>query len=376
MKFLPKFWFRAIHATCLGGQHGVLCTPCYRSKSLKFFYPRAVVWISKELGAISLGITRIGIGIGIGLWATSPAVAIVIRHDRADSLYRDLAQQPQFQAVGRLGGTNGILIAPDWVLTAAHVNGSSFGLGSRSYPVSRTIVHPNWNGDLALGYDLRLLQLATPVLDVAPTPIYGGEQELGLPAVFVGQGATGNGLSGNTQPGGTYRAAQNTLDRFGTYSGTPNIINLSSTSGRILLSDFDQPLEPSQNFFTEPGSSTPLDLEGMLAAGDSGGGAFIQIGQTWMLAGIHSFIIDTGGDGMASNYGDVMGIMRVSAHQDWIFAETGISAFQPNQAVNEAKLGWILTISIWIRLITQPRITHVRQANSRFPRIRKPGPLS
>ena len=88
----------------------------------------------------------------------------------------------------------------------------------------------------------------------------------------------------------------------------------SLRNDRIFLSDFDNPGNPSDNAY---GSSTPLDLEYLIAPGDSGGGVFIDFGSGPLLAGIHSF--GAAWDGLVdSDYGDASGHTRVSVFNSWI----------------------------------------------------------
>lgn len=54
------------------------------------------------------------------LLAAAAPHAIVIRHDRADAQYRALAEKfPAVSSFGRAGAAT--LVAPQWVVTAAHV---------------------------------------------------------------------------------------------------------------------------------------------------------------------------------------------------------------------------------------------------------------
>ena len=57
-------------------------------------------------------------------------------------------------------------------------------------------------------------------------------------------------------------------------------------NSQVLGCDFDSPTNPADSTF---GDSTPLPLEGLAAAGDSGGGVFITLGSTTYLAGLNSF---------------------------------------------------------------------------------------
>jgi hypothetical protein len=93
-------------------------------------------------------------------------------------------------------------------------------------------------------------------------------------------------------------------------------------NGTILLSDFDSPGGTNNSLGPWGSSATPLDLEGMGAPGDSGGPVFIQVGSTWYIAGVHSFLLDLGppaGNNVADGrYGDILGSTRVSSYAAWI----------------------------------------------------------
>ena len=87
--------------------------------------------------------------------AGSTAHAIVIRHDRPDSLYLELGRR--LPPLARVGLAHGTLIATDWVLTAAHVAegvsplSGAIEIEGQEYPVSRIVLHPTWIGDLGPG---------------------------------------------------------------------------------------------------------------------------------------------------------------------------------------------------------------------------------
>jgi hypothetical protein len=249
------------------------------------------------------------------LGASAIVQAGTIRHDRADSAYISLAASPAFSSVGKIRSStpssnflaSGTLIASDWILTAAHVvdraTSLSFQIGGRSYSASRWVPHPQWNGNLAAGFDIALVQLSSPVVGITPATRYTGTNELGAVGISVGFGKTGQGLDGFTRLDGLKRAGENVIDRF--YPGSNN---------RIFISDFDNP-----NYYGESkfGSFVPTDLEYLIAPGDSGGGVFINFGQGPMLAGVHSFVSATDGR-INSDYGDVSGHTRVSVFNSWI----------------------------------------------------------
>jgi len=235
------------------------------------------------------------------------------RHDVSPDV--SLTMGSSFESVGKFIGRSGssaylgsgTLISDNWVLTAGHnvdsADSLSFSIGGQDYSASSWIAHPGWDGDLMAGYDIALVQLDAPVANIAPAERYSGFEEMGAIATSVGYGKSGDGLSGAVSSAGTRRAGQNVIDMVTQESG-----------GRVLLSDFDNPLDFTDN---KLGSAFALENEYLIAPGDSGGGLFIDTEFGPMLAGVHSFGSAT--DGLVnSDYGDVSGHIRVSAFNDWI----------------------------------------------------------
>jgi hypothetical protein len=243
--------------------------------------------------------------------------AIVIRHDVPDASYQALANQTQFAASGRMifnngsgnfFGGSGTLIAPGWVLTAAHVaDGQAptawrFDLGSAAsrVDVAEVFIHPGWGasgGDITSGFDVALMRLSVPITSVTPASISRRPNPApGTEITHVGFGGTGNGITGFTsQTPIVKRASTNILEATNFY--TPF----------FHYCDFDDPAL---------GGATAL--EGQLAPGDSGGAIFGSFGGTWEVLGVHSFIADWNQDGILANYGDIMASNRIQPFVPWI----------------------------------------------------------
>ncbi|MEP6573607.1 MAG: trypsin-like serine protease [Gemmatimonadota bacterium] len=225
--------------------------------------------------------------------ATNVRPAIVRRHDRPDSLY--LALGAKYPAVGTVGHRgDGTLIAPTWVLTAAHIAANldtsrvRVTLGGREYAIRQAIVHPAWH---ELGpHDVGLLELAEPVTSVEPLSLYDGHDEVGKTAILVGHGDVRpeGGHGGEWIRDGRARAATSVVQGV--------------DEGRLVFR------------FDEPPKGT--DLQGAPGRGDSGGPALLTVDGAPRVAGVSSAGFD--GKQGPGTYGAVDHFTRVSEHLDWI----------------------------------------------------------
>jgi V8-like Glu-specific endopeptidase len=212
-------------------------------------------------------------------------------------------------ARGRTVAASGVLIASEWVLTAAHVTLGATSLkiwfdgGGNNFNrpgaivADRIYTNSYWSGDLLSGYDLGLFHLATPCVGCTTATLAAFNPAIGDIVTGVGFGKTGTGSYGATSFDGLKRAGTNTLDGY-------------LNDGNILLADFDS--GKTRDNYT--GTTARTALEAIIAPGDSGGGLFDVNG---LLVGITSFT--WGKDGYAnSDYGDVAGWSSVAYFREWI----------------------------------------------------------
>lgn len=204
------------------------------------------------------------------------------------------AKTALFPSVGMVGdqfggeGT-GTLIAPQYVLTAAHLasnlsdTGGRFQVGGVLYATSDVFVHPDYNGSM-LGTedanDIAILKLSQSVPGVAPSPIFRGTPQVGDSVTLVGFGGAGKGTSGSDGTYGTKRVGTTPLDYV---------------SETLIAWNFES------------------NTESNTAPGDSGGPAFEKVGGVFYVAGVTS-----GGTKADASIGDFSFDTRVDAYADWI----------------------------------------------------------
>jgi secreted trypsin-like serine protease len=256
----------------------------------------------------------------------TPSNAIIMRNDVDQNGYLALGHEHRAVTVqlgleARTGGAMlfngmGTLIAPDWVLTAAHAVGpirDTLAAGrphyvflkGRAYRVAAVHAHPGFTEDAASAtHDIALLRLEQPVRNPRPACLYERSDEMGKVVVLVGAGVQGDGMTGpnGSDPDGGLRGATSTV------SGVR--------------------ADQIEWVFRSPADADVTALEGISGPGDSGGPALIDIGGGYCVAGVSSFQRNvrnpddptTAALPEEGHYGVVEVYARVSHYLPWIRA--------------------------------------------------------
>lgn len=247
-----------------------------------------------------------------------------------------LAADPRFNSVLALGSddeswgeASGTWIGNDerhaYILTAAHVfdlpgSPSDYlvrgGDGTPLRP-DKLWIHPKWTGDVdnQTGFDLAILRLPAPITNLGPAPaLYAGNDERGKLITFMGFGTRGIGSKGDKENEDDdlvqRAAAQGVVDDWTQPVAKPRKGTAAGDFLTVFLPKEDGSIENPWG-----GSDRPANrLVGLLGSGDSGGSAWMPIGDgsRWAIVGVNS-----SGDGDGA-YGDSSWFCRVSGNAQWI----------------------------------------------------------
>ncbi len=217
-------------------------------------------------------------------FAASPACALLIRADRDDSEYLELATRYVSALWIEPAEAGAVLIAPEWILT----HGSAaerldriqprprLRIGAREHEIEGVFVSPNKR--------LGLVHLKSAVKGVAPSPIYKAHDEGGKALIVVSRGATGTIGEAARREDKRSRAGVNTVDAL---------------SEILLVSNVKPPDEAS-------------DLQASAIAEDRGSPAYIENQDGVFVAGIAM------PEGGAARVGESNHFVRVSTRSAWI----------------------------------------------------------
>lgn len=222
------------------------------------------------------------------LFVARPAFAIVFLTQTAQTAGLGAGQSfldPEAELIvslsdgSQVGCSGSLLAGGEYVLTAAHcVTGDTDTLTATSVSldfanvglqVSSTsyIVDPTWTGNLYNGGDLALIKLSTPVTSITGYMLDLASSAAGDVVTLAGYGINAYGTNGYS------------TNNFGTlYYGTTQYLGLWSDPNTVYAYQF-----------VNSGPGYTGSQEAVIAPGDSGGGALIDVNGTWEIVGVHDF---------------------------------------------------------------------------------------
>jgi len=221
---------------------------------------------------------------------------------------------------------SGVAVGPRHVFTAAHVVGRHAAsdlqfvvtLDGPEHTRTLAVEHVDVFPGAAFPYDdLALLRLESPLPEgLATYPLGDVALSVGQLIRLAGFGASGHGDAGPSVGASAQvrRLGENVIDAFPLRIAAAGD---DTRTSRFFLYDFDGP----RGRGPLGGPSLGNARESTVAGGDSGSGAFAQLGGQWVLVGINTFASRTGdGARQQATFGSVGGGLLLSDPKtiEWI----------------------------------------------------------
>lgn len=228
-----------------------------------------------------------------------------------------------FDYVGMLGGASAAVIAPNWVLTAKHVGGTTFYLNGSQYVADARYDNPD--------ADISLLHF-TNSFSGWYSPYFGNP--IGQTLTYVGYGLTAElrtSANGSSYPYTGYHMLSGTggvKRRVTNVAGAIDTVDYGWGAGWIstcIVADLDYStdLAPTDSRVDTLGDGGAIAEEGGLLYGDSGSPTLLMVNGSWRVVGVNISIGDSngpnpGGDDNYLDFGDTFYSTWVGGYQGWM----------------------------------------------------------